>query len=100
MYEAFAERREYVVERIDAMPVVSSAPPEGAFYAFLDVRALPGDTLSIAKRLLREYGVVTAPGNGFGEPGAGYLRVSFANGLDRLEAGFDGIEAMVREEAT
>ncbi|WP_336344194.1 pyridoxal phosphate-dependent aminotransferase [Halalkalicoccus ordinarius] len=100
MYEAFAERREYVVERIDAMPVVSSAPPEGAFYAFLDVRALPGDTLSIAKRLLREHGVVTAPGNGFGDPGAGYLRVSFANGLDRLEAGFDGIEAMVREEAT
>jgi aspartate aminotransferase len=98
MYEAFRERREYVVERIKAMPAVSAAPPEGAFYAFLDVRALSGDTLSIAKRLLREHGVVTAPGNGFGEAGAGHLRVSFANGLDRLEAGFDGIETMVREE--
>ncbi len=98
MYEAFRERREYVVERIGSIPNVSAAPPEGAFYAFLDVGALPGDTLSIAKRLLREHGVVTAPGNGFGEAGAGYLRVSFANDLPRLERGFDGIEAMVREE--
>ncbi|WP_122087939.1 pyridoxal phosphate-dependent aminotransferase [Halalkalicoccus subterraneus] len=98
MYDAFAERREYVVDRIASIPAISAVPPEGAFYAFVDVSALPGDTLSIAKRLLREYGVVTAPGNGFGEAGAGYLRVSFANDLERIEVGFDGIEAMVREE--
>ncbi|MCH7659423.1 MAG: aminotransferase class I/II-fold pyridoxal phosphate-dependent enzyme, partial [Euryarchaeota archaeon] len=99
MYEAFAERREYVIDRVDSIPAISAVPPEGAFYAFLDVSALSGDTLSIAKRLLREYGVVTAPGNGFGEAGVDYLRVSFANDLDRIEAGFDGIEAMVREES-
>ncbi len=99
MYDAFTERREYVIDRIETVPAISAVPPEGAFYAFLDVSALSGNTLSIAKRLLREYGVVTAPGNGFGEAGAGYLRVSFANDLERLEAGFDGTEAMVREEA-
>lgn len=98
MYDAFSDRRECVIDRIDSIPAISAVPPEGAFYAFCDVSALSGDTLSIAKRLLREYGVVTAPGNGFGEAGAGYLRVSFANDLDRIEAGFDGIEAMVREE--
>lgn len=98
MYDAFRDRREYVIDRIESIPAISAAPPEGAFYAFLDVSALSGDTLSIAKRLLREYGVVTAPGNGFGEAGAGYLRVSFANDRERLEAGFDGIEAMIREE--
>ena len=98
MYEAFEERRDYVVERIDAIPGVSAPRPEGAFYAFLDVRALEGTSLEIAKRLLSEYGVVVAPGGGFGEAGEGYLRVSFANSLDRLELGFDGIEAMVRDE--
>lgn len=98
MYDAFSERREYVIDRVESIPTISAVPPEGAFYAFCDVSDLSGDTLSIAKRLLRGYGVVTAPGNGFGETGAGFLRVSFANDLDRLEAGFDGIETMVREE--
>lgn len=98
MYEAFEERRDYVVERIDSIPGVSAPRPEGAFYAFLDVSALEGTSLEIAKRLLRDYGVVVAPGGGFGEAGEGYLRLSFANSLDRLEAGFDRIEAMVRNE--
>ena len=98
MYDAFRERRDYVVERIEAIPGVSAPRPEGAFYAFLDVRELEGTSLEIAKRLLSEYGVVVAPGGGFGEAGEGHLRVSFANGLDRLELGFDRIEAMVRDE--
>jgi aspartate aminotransferase len=65
--------------------------PEGAFYAFLDLD-LPGTSLDVAKRLLTEYGVVLAPGGGFGDAGEGWLRLSFANSLDRLETGFDRIE--------
>lgn len=61
MYDAFRDRCEYVVDRIEAMPVASAAPSEGVFYAFLDVSALPGDTRAIAKRLIEGYGVVTAP---------------------------------------
>ena len=98
MYDAFKERRDYVVERLDAIPGISAPRPEGAFYAFLDVGALEGTSLEIAKRLLTEYGVVVAPGGGFGEAGEGYLRLSFANSLDRLELGLDRIEAMVRDE--
>jgi aspartate aminotransferase len=98
MKAAFEERRDYVVERVAEMPVVSCPRPEGAFYAFLDVSDLPGTSFEIAKRLLSDYGVVTAPGDGFGDAGDGYLRISFANGLDRIEAGLDRIEEMVRNE--
>ncbi|NHX35309.1 MULTISPECIES: pyridoxal phosphate-dependent aminotransferase [Halolamina] len=96
MYDAFAERRDYVAERIDAMDGVSAPTPDGAFYAFLDVD-LPGSSLDVAKRLLRERDVVLAPGDGFGEAGEGKLRLSFANSLEQLEKGLDGIEAAVRE---
>lgn len=96
MYEAFAERREYVADRVASMDGVSAPTPDGAFYVFLDVD-LPGSSLDIAKRLLREQDVVLAPGDGFGDAGKGSLRLSFANSLAQLEQGLDGIEAAVRE---
>ncbi|MBP1985984.1 pyridoxal phosphate-dependent aminotransferase [Halolamina salifodinae] len=96
MYNAFAERREYVADRVADMDGVSAPTPDGAFYAFLDVD-LPGSSLDIAKRLLRERDVVLAPGDGFGDAGKGKLRLSFANSLEQLEKGLDGIEAAVRE---
>jgi aspartate aminotransferase len=96
MYESFAERREYVARRVGAMDGVSCPTPDGAFYAFLDVD-LPGSSLDIAKRLLREQDVVLAPGDGFGTAGEGKLRLSFASSLEDLEKGLDGIEAAVQE---
>ena len=98
MLDAFGERRDYVVERIDGIDGIDAVDPQGGFYVFLDVRDLEGSSLDIAERLLTEYNVVTVPGSGFGDAGDGYLRLSFANSIDRLEAGFDRIEAMVDDE--
>jgi aspartate aminotransferase len=88
MQEAFRGRRDYVGERIVG---VAAPRPEGAFYAFLapetDEASLP-----LAKRLLREEGVVLAPGSGFGAAGEGYLWLSFASSLDPLAEGFDRLE--------
>ena len=77
--------------RLEALDGLGAPSPDGAFYAFLDVD-LPGSSLDVAKHLLTEYGVVLAPGGGFGDAGEGRLRLSFANSLDRLEEGFDRIE--------
>ncbi|WP_117594304.1 pyridoxal phosphate-dependent aminotransferase [Haloprofundus halophilus] len=96
MYEAFRERRDYVVDRVDGIEGLSCPKPQGAFYAFLDID-VEGSSLDVAKELLTEYGVVLAPGDGFGDAGAGKLRLSFANSLDRLELGFDRIERALDE---
>ena len=98
MADAFRERRDYVVDRVDEVPHVSCPTPEGGFYAFVDVSALPGNDVEVAERLCTEYGVVTVPGSGFGRGGEGHLRLSFATSLDRLEAGFDRLERMVADE--
>lgn len=92
MYDAFLERRDYVVERIEGIDGLSAPRPQGAFYAFLDP-GVDADDLALAKYLLREHDVVLAPGSAFGEAGTGRLRLSFANSLERLEEGFDRIEA-------
>ena len=92
MYDAFERRRDYVVERIASIDGLSAPRPQGAFYAFLDPQGVRDD-LAFAKYLLREHDVVLAPGSAFGSAGVGRLRLSFANSLERLEAGFDRIEA-------
>ncbi|WP_436934873.1 pyridoxal phosphate-dependent aminotransferase [Halovenus marina] len=99
MLDAFSARRAFVFDRLGSLPVVSATRPEGAFYAFVDVSDLPGSSADIAKRLLTEYGVVTAPGSAFGAGGEGFLRLSFANSMDRLELGLDRLESMVRTES-
>jgi aspartate aminotransferase len=92
MHREFRRRRDLVVDRVAEIDGLSCPRPEGAFYAFLDP-GIDDDSLSIAKHLLREHGVVLAPGDGFGETAPGRLRLSFANSRERLEEGFDRLEA-------
>ena len=91
MADAFLDRRDYVVDRIEEIDGIDCPRPDGAFYAFIDID-LPGSSLDVAKRLLTDYGVVLAPGGGFGDAGEGRLRLSFANSRDRLAEGFDRLE--------
>lgn len=98
MFDAFERRRDFIVERVADLPAVSCPRPDGAFYAFVDVSAVTTDSVSMAERLLKEYGVVTAPGAGFGETADGQLRLSFANNTARLGDGLDRIEQFLADE--
>jgi len=82
------------VERLNRIPGVRCPRPDGAFYAFPDVRAVTHDTKALAERLLYEEKVVVSPGEAFGPRSAGFLRLSYASsdgalteGLDRLAVG-------------
>lgn len=98
MRKAFGKRRDFVIDRITAIPGLSCPEPDGAFYAFVDMSALDGTSLEIAERLLYEHHVVVAPGSGFGDAGEGYVRLSFANDMEALGTGLDRLESMVRSE--
>ncbi|RAW44524.1 pyridoxal phosphate-dependent aminotransferase [Halorubrum sp. 48-1-W] len=96
MYDAFRERRDLVVDRVAGIDGLSCPRPEGAFYAYLDP-GLDAPAIDVAKHLLTEHGVVLAPGDGFGDSTPGHLRLSFANSAERIEEGFDRIEAGLAE---
>lgn len=98
MLAKFKERREYVLGRLKDIPDIRFAEPTGAFYAFFDVSGYFGKPLGASGKtvanssefcsaLLEDAHVALVTGDAFGAPG--YVRLSFATGLDVLEAGID-----------
>jgi aspartate aminotransferase len=92
MLAEYAKRRTRIVEGLNAIPGVECIEPGGAFYAFPDVsahlrgpRALAKDTTELATLLLDRARVALVGGDAFGAPG--YLRISYATSLDRIEEG-------------
>ncbi|MFQ5811139.1 MAG: pyridoxal phosphate-dependent aminotransferase, partial [Armatimonadota bacterium] len=103
MRQAFEERRDYVVQRCDAIDGVTLPRPQGAFYAFPDVsshygRTLNGrevtDSASLIQYLLEDANVAAVPGAPFGADA--HIRISFATSMEQLEKGFDRIEAALK----
>lgn len=100
MLTHFQQRRDYVLSRLRQVPGVSFADPGGAFYAFFNVsshfgRNLPGgvsvdNSSDFCTALLENAHVALVTGDAFGAPG--YVRLSFATGMDVIEAGLDAIE--------
>jgi aspartate aminotransferase len=72
--------------------------PEGAFYAFVGVEGLD-DSLSLAKKLVAEYGVAVAPGIAFGAAGEGFLRICFAQSAERIERAMGRLREGLRAAA-
>lgn len=94
MLVAFDRRRKAIVEALSSIPGVSVPTPQGAFYAYADVRGLlgrnwdgvtPESSLELADLLLDEALVAAVPGEAFGP--SGYLRFSYALGDDQLTEG-------------
>jgi aspartate aminotransferase len=89
MRAEYAARRAAVIGALSSVPRVRVLPPEGGFFAMLDVReiGLPSD--EIRRRLLNDAGVVVVHGSAYGPGGEGTLRVSFASGGENLARGLE-----------
>ena len=93
MLDAFAARRGLLVEGLNAVPGMRCALPGGAFYAFPNVRGTGLSSAELETYLLDEAGVATLAGTGFGEQGEGYLRISYANSVERLQEAVRRVQA-------
>ncbi|HUP64574.1 MAG TPA: pyridoxal phosphate-dependent aminotransferase [Thermoanaerobaculia bacterium] len=99
MFEAYVERRTWLVDAINRIPGFSCLPPDGAFYIFPSVSALFGrngirDSTSLAGYLLDEARVAVVPGAAFGNDD--HVRISYATSMERLEEGLRRIDEAVR----
>jgi len=100
MFEAYSERRAWLLPAINRIPGIRCDPPDGAFYLFPDVRGLYGrpevrDSSSLATHLLDRASVAVVPGLAFGDDNA--IRISYATSLERLKEGIRRIEKAVAE---
>ena len=89
MIKAFRERHDFVVEALNRIPGVECLPADGTFYCFPQVSSVIdrldniSDDIELSEYLLDAAGVALVPGSAFGAPG--YVRLSFATGLDVLQ---------------
>jgi aspartate aminotransferase len=92
MLAEYGRRRKRIIEGLREIPGVACEWPGGAFYAFPNVsaylqerNALASSCTNLAKELLERAHVALVPGEAFGAPG--FLRLSYATSLDRIEEG-------------
>ena len=99
MLEAFDERRQYLVQRLNAIKGVHCNMPGGAFYAFPNFShyfntETEGETIKgsvdLCEYLLTEARVALVPGMAFGDDD--FIRFSYATGLETIKEGLDRIE--------
>lgn len=99
MLAEYARRRARLLPALRALPGVTCVEPQGAFYAFPNVSAHAGngaapDTAALARQLLERERIVLVPGEAFGAPG--FLRLSYAASMERIEEGLRRLEHFFR----
>jgi aspartate aminotransferase len=101
MLKEYGLRRDWLTKALSDIPGVRCILPEGAFYAFPDVRGcLKGELKTsgdFAEKLLKQEQTVVTDGAGFGAEG--YIRISYATSLDRLKEGISRIRRVAENLA-
>ncbi len=103
MNEAFMQRRHYIYNRVNSLPLLSAVEPQGAFYLFVDCSEVVGKTYrgkeignaaDLAAILIEDYQVAVVPCTDFGFPN--HLRLSYAISQEEIAKGLDRIESFLK----
>jgi len=84
MRAEYNRRRRLIVRRFNEMGL-PCVDPQGAFYAFPNVKGTGLSSAEFCERLLFEHKVAVVPGSAFGECGEGHVRASYATSIDQIE---------------
>jgi len=100
MWEAYRDRRAWLIPAINGIDGLCCAHPDGAFYIFPDVSAFFGrgsvrDSQTFTNYLLDEAQVAVIPGSAFGSDD--HVRISYATSMERLQEGVQRIESALKK---
>ncbi len=84
MVGEFVRRREQFARDLNRIPGFRCQPPEGAFYAWVDITGSGTSAEEICRILLEDAGVAAIPGAAFGPAGKNFVRFSFASSTETL----------------
>ena len=94
MLAEYTARRAWLLNELEQVPGLKCGEPEGAFYAFPDVRGCLKKDLKtsaeFSQRLLEEEQTVVTDGTGFGAPG--FVRMSYATSMAQIQEGLKRIK--------
>ncbi len=90
MREEYRLRRNFIVKAFNDLGL-TTLMPEGAFYAFADIRSTGMTSEEFCTGLLHSQKVAVVPGTAFGPSGEGFVRASYAASFERIERAVEGI---------
>jgi aspartate aminotransferase len=93
----FTKRRNYMLQRLNAIPGVSCIDAKGAFYLLPNISKIGLAPMEFSKQLLDEEKVAVVPGEAFGTDR--HIRLSYASSMANIEKGLDRIERFCRKRA-
>lgn len=91
MVAEFEKRRDQFARELNAVPGFRCAPPQGAFYAWVNVADTGIAAEEICRIMLEEAGVAAIPGAAFGDSGKNFVRFSFASSVATLHEAVERI---------
>jgi aspartate aminotransferase len=101
MFQEYERRRDWLIPALNTIQGFKCGMPEGAFYAFVDVREMLGSrfktSADIADSMLTQAYVVVTDGAGFGADG--FLRLSYATSMENLRAAVDRVGNLMNAAA-
>ncbi|MBX8643955.1 MAG: pyridoxal phosphate-dependent aminotransferase [Thermoplasmata archaeon] len=101
MVEAWSRRRDLVIKAVKGSDgLIDMIPPDGAFYAWMNVSSSGMDGKTFASRLLKERKVGVLPGYLFGDTGRDFIRISFATSDEVVSEGMERIVDFIRSQST
>ncbi len=93
MRQAFIERRQIMLNRLNDIPELVCAKPDGAFYMFVNISKTGLNSLEFCKALLETQQVAAIPGVAFGADD--HVRLSYATDRTSIEKGMDRLDKFV-----
>lgn len=84
MMNEYRRRRDVLVTGLNRIDGVSCLLPDGAFYAFANVKGTGLSSIEFSDVLLSQFGVAACPGIYFGSAGEGYVRFCFARSMTNI----------------
>ena len=96
MVKEYKRRRDFIVKRLNELNMPTPMP-EGAFYAFSNIKNYSKNSVSFSKMLLEKAKVAVIPGTEFGPYGEGYIRCSFATKYENIVEAMDRVEKILRK---
>jgi aspartate aminotransferase len=91
MVGEYTRRREQFVRELNRVPGFRCLPPEGAFYAWVDISGTGMTAENLCRILLEDAGVAAIPGAAFGPAGREFIRYSFASSMATLHEAVERI---------
>jgi aspartate/methionine/tyrosine aminotransferase len=91
MLEEYGERRRLMLDGLNRNESARYSVPNGAFYVFPDFSSFEESDDDLSMLLLRQAGVVSVPGSGFGKAGQGHIRLSYSISRELIKEGMERI---------